>query len=135
MPHRPSWYIGPLTVPGDFLPQSAAQPVQEHLRLLQEKVDNLKPIPTSAHGAGNHRTRVPTALLSAKFVFLRREARKPLETPYVGPYEVIAKHEKYYTLQMGNRQEKVSIDHLKAAVVDQKLPVQVAQPPNLADPQ
>ena len=127
-------YGSPLTVPGDFLLQSTVQPVQEHLRLLREKVDNLKPMPTSAHGAESHRTSVPTALRSAKFVFLKREAKKPLETPYVGPYEVLAKHEKYYTLQMGNRQEKVSIDRLKAAIVDQKLPVQVAQPPKRGRP-
>ena len=91
-------------------------------------------MPTSAHGAKSHCTSVPTAMRSAKFVFLRREAKKPLETPYVGPYEVLAKHEKYYTLQMGNRQEKVSIDRLKAAIVDQQLPVQVAQPPKRGRP-
>ena len=67
-------------------------------------------------------------------MFLRREARKPLETPYVGPYEVISKHEKYYTLQMGSRQEKVSVYRLKAAVVDQQLPVPVAQPPRRGRP-
>ena len=30
-------YGGPLTVPGDFLPESVDRPVQEHLRLLREK--------------------------------------------------------------------------------------------------
>ena len=122
-------YGGPLTVPGDFLPESVDRPVQEHLRLLREKVESLRPTPTTTHGAEARHARIPPALVSAKFVFLRREARKPLETPYVGPYEVISKHEKYYTLQMGSRQEKVSVDRLKAAVVDQQLPVPVAQPP------
>ena len=46
-------YGGPLTVPGDFLPRSVDRPVQEHLRLLREKVESLRPTPTTTHGAEN----------------------------------------------------------------------------------
>ena len=127
-------YGSPLTVPGDFIPKGTPVPTQEHLRSLREKMDSLKPVPTSAHGANKRQFKVPTALSSAKFVFIRRETKKPLETPYTGPYEVLTRQDKYYTLQVGPRKEKVSVDRLKPAVVDDKVPVQVAQPPKRGRP-
>ena len=74
------------------------------------------------------------ALTSAKFVFIRKEAKKPLEPPYTGPYEVLERSDKYFKLQIGSRQDKVSIDRLKVALVDQDNPVQVAQPPKRGRP-
>ena len=128
-------YGSPLTVPGDFIPKCTPVPTQEHLRNLREKMDSLRPVPTSAHGANKRQFKVPTSLSSAKFVFIRRETKKPLETPYTGPYEVLTRQDKYYTLQVGPRKEKVSVDRLKPAVVDDKVPVQVAQPPKRGRPQ
>ena len=97
-------YGSPLKVPGDFVPQSGPQvPVPEHLQKLRTKVDNLRPVPTSMHGAENRRTNVQSSLALAKFVFIRKEAKRPLEPPYEGPYEVVNKEDKYYTLQVGSR--------------------------------
>ena len=68
-------YGSTLTVPGDFVPDSAPQaPVQEHLRQLREKVGNLKPVSTSAHGA--IKINVPDNLNKAKFVFVRRDGKR-----------------------------------------------------------
>ena len=73
-------------------------------------MDTLKPIPASTHGAEHGKTKVPVALTSADFVFVRREAKKALDTPYVDPYKVLARREKYFTIQIGSREDKVSID-------------------------
>ena len=127
-------YGAPLTVPGDFVPKASQEPVQEHLRRLREKVGGLKPIPTSAHGADQRQTNIPTSLATAKFVSMRREAKKPLETPYVGPYEVLECNDKYVKLQIGPREDKISIDHLKAALVDNESPIYPAQPPKRGRP-
>ena len=70
------------------------QPICEQLRVLHEKVDSLKLTPTGAHGIDRRQTNVPPSLAVTKFVFVRRGAKKPLETPYVGPYEVIPRHDK-----------------------------------------
>ena len=128
-------YGSTLTVPGDFVPDSTPQaPDQrQHLRQLREKVGNLKPVPTSAHGT--IKVNVPDVLTRAKFVFVRTDARKtPLQTPYEGPYAVINRSDKFFTLQMGTREDNVSIDRLKAAHVDEALPVPVAQPPRRGRP-
>ena len=127
-------YGAPLTVPGDFVPDGPQVPVQDHLRQLREKVENLRPVPTIAHGTA--KTNVPDRLLKAKFVFIRTDARKtPLQTPFTGPYAVIDRNDKFFTLQMGNKQDTVSIDRLKEAFVqDDGFPVPVAQPPRRGRP-
>jgi len=127
-------YGAPLTVPGDFVPDGPQVPVQDHLRQLREKVGNLKPVPTIAHGTA--KTNVPDRLLNAKYVFIRTDARRtPLQTPFTGPYAVIERNDKFFTIQMGNKQDTVSIDRLKEAhVEDDGLPVPVAQPPRRGRP-
>ena len=54
--------------------------------------------------------RISMALVSANFVFLRREAKESLDTPYVGPYKVLLRTEKYFTLQVDVQIDKVSVD-------------------------
>ncbi len=39
---------------------------------------------------------------------------EPLVAPYAGPYLVVSKGAKTFTIQLGQRQEIVSMDHLKA---------------------
>ena len=125
----------PLTVPGDFLADSTPIQTSEHLKLLRERVGNFRPIPTGTHGRNRIKTNVPENLRAAKFVFVRRDARKsPLQTPYDGPYEVLDRHDKFFTLRIGNRSEKVSIDRLKIAHLDPSEPIEVAQPPRRGRP-
>ncbi len=39
--------------------------------------------------------------------------QKPLAAPYAGPYLVLSKGAKTFTIQVGQRQEIVSVDRLK----------------------
>ena len=127
-------YGAPLAVPGDFIPVAKHPPIEDHLRQLREKVGNLRPTPASAHGAENIKTNVPDSLAMAKYVFVRREPRRSLQTPYEGPYEVLERNDKYFTLQIGTHQDNFTIDRLKVALVDNELPVTVAQPPRRGRP-
>ena len=74
-------------------------------------------------------------LQKARFVFVRRDARKaPLQTPYDGPFEVVERSNKHFTLRLGNQLDKVSIDRLKPAYVDRSHPTDVAKPPRRGRP-
>ena len=76
------------------------------------------------------RSNIPKELLSAKFVFIRHDAhRTPLQRPYDGPFQVIAAGEKTFRVQIGNREELISIDRLKPAHLDPDNPPLLAQPP------
>ena len=61
---------------------------------------------------------VPSNLASTGFVYVRNDAhRHPLQRPYDGPYRIINTNDKFYTLDIKGRSEKVSVDRLKAAFV------------------
>ncbi len=56
----------------------------------------------------------PAHLARAEHVYVRVGGQqKPLASPYAGPYLVVSKGAKTFTIQVGQRQEIVSVDRLK----------------------
>uniref|UniRef100_A0A0L8GNG9 Uncharacterized protein n=1 Tax=Octopus bimaculoides TaxID=37653 RepID=A0A0L8GNG9_OCTBM len=90
--------------------------------------------PSAEMTHGTPKSSVPNDLHMANFVFVRRDTRrKPLQSPYDGPYQVIHPGNKTFQLLIGE-QDTVSIDILKPAHLDINSPVQVAQSPNRGRP-
>ena len=130
---RSSWRVDPgctpaelvygstLRIPGEFLQSRDArtmEPVLPFLRELQRTMRSLQPPPARFHG--NQITYVPSSLSSADYVYVRRDShRHPLQRPYDGPFRVLDKKEKHFTLDVRGRKETVSIDRLKSAFVTQ----------------
>jgi hypothetical protein len=70
----------------------------------------------------------PAALLSAALVYVcKGGAVPPLSPLYSGPYKVLSSGPKVFQLQVGEREESVSIDRLKPH--RGAAPIQPAQPP------
>ena len=65
-----------LTVPGDFIPNGQPRTASQELQQQRQRVSDLKPVPTTAHGKEKIQTNVPQSLKQAKFVFVLRDARK-----------------------------------------------------------
>ena len=110
-----------LVVPGGFFVSSdgdmAADPA--FVADLRQKIRLLRPIPPVWHGGESRRNYVPQELLSATHVFMRVGPRKaPLQSPYQGPFKVLERREKYFKLDLGNRQDMVSLDRIKPAFMD-----------------
>ena len=125
----------PLTVPGDFIPNGQPRPASQELQQQWQRVGDLRPVPTTAHGKEQIRTNVPQSLKQAKFVFVRQDARKgPLQAPYDGPFEVVDWSAKYFTLRLGTQLDNISIDCLKPAYLDESQPTTVPQPPRRGRP-
>ena len=121
----------PLTVPGDFIPSyvhtQSDITITRHLRQLHEQVRSLVPVPTSQHSAVS--TSVPNNLQQAKFVFIHRDAhRTPLQRPYEGPFKVIQPGPKTLIVDIGGKNETISVDRLKPACLDLEQPAEVAEP-------
>ena len=75
--------------------------------------DLLHPRPTQRN------SNVIDGLSTATHVFIRHEAvRKPLQAPYDGPYPVIKRTDKHFTVNINDRHDTVSIDRLKPAHLD-----------------
>ena len=110
-----------LRLPGEFfhshkLP-AGMDPIN-YVTQLKEYMARLRTQPTRQQPP--RRTQGLTELATATHVFVRRDAVKsPLQPPYDGPYKVLSRADKYYTLQLPTRQDAIAIDRLKPAYLDQ----------------
>ena len=85
-------------------------------------------VPPPHHVPQQPPAEVPASLTTARFVFVREDASKPSLAPlYRGPYLVLEQRNKFFRLQIGNKVDSVSIDHLKLVFSDS--PVVPANPP------
>ena len=61
-------------------------------------------------------TYIPNTLASPTHAFVRCDAvRKSLQQPYNGPFKIINRSDKHYTLLVNGKKEVISIDRLKPA--------------------
>lgn len=81
---------------------------------LQSYMSQLKPMPSKQ--ATQNTIFVHKNLSSCSHVFLRVDrVKKPLEPSYQGPFLVVKKFDKYFTLSMKDKHINISIDRLKPA--------------------
>lgn len=106
----------PLRLPGEFFETS--EPVSDDAsdvtRNIRNSINKLRPISSTHHN--NREWFVHEDLQKCSHVFARDDSvRKPLKTPYDGPFKVIKRGTKVFTIQLPNRQTTISIDRLKPA--------------------
>ena len=64
------------------------------------------------------KVQVPSSIESADYVYIRTDAVKPpLVRPYTGPFRVLEKSAKYFSVMKNGKPDKISIDRLKPAHV------------------
>ncbi|XP_059096078.1 uncharacterized protein LOC131890688 [Tigriopus californicus] len=106
-----------LVLPGEFWPASTSEPSRRSATELESALRHLLPVPTQFHGTTH--SHVPRTLQSTDFVFVRRDRKPhPLVSPYEGPFKVVRRDEKYFTLLVRGKEERVSLDRLKPAFVN-----------------
>ena len=72
---------------------------------------------------------IPKDLMSAKYLFICHDAyRTPLQSLYDGPFHVLEAGPKYFLIEIGTGQDRVSVDRLKPAHVLQDDAVELARP-------
>jgi hypothetical protein len=88
-----------------------------------------RPLPSAAAGEG-----LPAAIQRCQAVYIRKGGTVPLLAAlYVGPYQVMERRPKTFTVLVGEKVEVVSVDRLKPHT-GQK-PLQPAAPPHRGQPQ
>ena len=107
-----------LRLPGEFFVAKGnnnADP-SSYVTQLKRTMQVLRATPTRQSSQPGY---VGNALSTASHVFVRHDAvRRPLQQPYDGPYRVLNRSAKYYTLDLNGRSDTVSIDRLKPARLD-----------------
>lgn len=106
-----------LILPGQFLSNHSSQePTTNFIKYLRNRMSSLAFTSTQFSTKDIY---VPSSLHESEFVFVRQDAvKKPLTSHYAGPFRVLARNEKYYTLQFNHGKSNVSIDRLKPAYIE-----------------
>ena len=124
----------PLVLPGQLL-DTPEPPAESFIRQLREAPEPRPPSYAAAASMAN----LPAALRTAQYVYVRRgQAAPPLTPLYQGPYPVASRTPKAFTIDLGGRQEVVSVDrlkpHLGLAPVDPSTAPRRGQPPRSRSP-
>ena len=116
-------YGSPLMLPGMFL-DAPEFPSEKFKSRIQSVLQSFSSPPSHhVHAAAPV---VPLSLKTATHVFVREDATTPpLHPLYRGPYLVLERGDKYFTLQLGAASDKVSIDRLKAVISSEVIVPQV----------
>ena len=106
-------------LPGEFFETSHSSDLPTgFLHELQETLRNIKPAQTCYHGT--QPVHQPKNLGYTGWVYVRQDHhRKPLTRPYMGPFQVIEKHDKHFRIKVNGKEENISIDRLKTAYINQ----------------
>nr|XP_054757548.1 uncharacterized protein LOC129263671 [Lytechinus pictus] len=110
-----------VTLPAQLVAPSqidAADDQSNYAHRLKRMMRELHPTPTRKQQT---RTQVHPELHSSSHIFLRDDAvTKPLQPPYRGPFRVIRRTDKYFTIDYNGKHENVSVDRLKPAFIEQE---------------
>ncbi|XP_063547679.1 uncharacterized protein LOC134755131 [Cydia strobilella] len=113
-------YGEPLRLPGELLhamtPDDTID-MTDYVARLHQFAHDLAPVPASRH-TSNRRVFVYKDLKTASHVLLRDDASyPPLQPAYTGPYEVLERSDKVFTLRVNGKSVTVSIDRIKPAYI------------------
>ena len=127
--HSEAVFVSPLVLPGEFL-DSLELPSLEYLCQIQQIIKNNPIFPPHNISTPTNpvQDQIPPSLLHSFHVFVREDSSKPPLSPlYRGPYLVISRSPKYFSLQVGSKTDAVSVDQLKPVLLE--FPVTVQEPP------
>ena len=121
-----------LRLPGEFftaVPDTATP--MDHGAYVTELNSTMQQLRAVAPRQPHHRrTYISDALHTCSHAFVRNDAvRKPLQPPYDGPFLILDRSPKHFTLDRHGHRTVVSIDRLKPAHLDSQPPKSQIQPP------
>ena len=110
-------YGSTLRLPGEFFNQSKSEQTPDratYATQLKTAMRCLKAAPTRQ--PQHHQTYVSNELTTCTHVFIRHDAQ--LQPPYDGPFQVLKRSPKFYTVDYKGKQTTISLDCLKVAHLD-----------------
>ena len=94
---------------------------------LKAAMQQLKAVPPRQH---QNKTFVDSNLSNCSHAFVCRDSvRKPLQQPYDGPYQILNRADKHFTLDVNGKKAVISLDRLKPAYLDLPSSTSLSDPP------
>lgn len=104
-----------LRLPGHFFHSTKSTVTDDpnsFVQILKNKMNQLQPVPSSNHS--KKKIFVSHRLHTCTHVFVRKDGvKKSLQQCYEGPFEVLKRNTKFFTLKIKNKDKVVSINRLK----------------------
>ena len=111
-------YGTPLTLPADLLVPSTERiqhDVTNYSHRLKSYMNAVRPIQTSHNTSSSSKSYVDHCLQTSEKVLIKNETKRGLQPNYKGPYKVLHRDDKFFTIELPNGMpDNVSIDRLKA---------------------
>ena len=113
-------YGSTLRLPGEFFNQSKGVQTPDQATYATQLKTAMRCLKAAPTRQPQHRqTYVSNELTACTHVFVRHDAvRRPLQPPYDGPFLVLKRSPKFYTVDYKGKQTTISLDRLKAAHLD-----------------
>ncbi|XP_037520528.1 uncharacterized protein LOC119397160 [Rhipicephalus sanguineus] len=109
-----------LRLPGEFFARGSEEAsivCSDYALRLRNVMSKLRAVPPRP--PGSRVVHVDPQLTSCPYVFVRHDAvRRPLQPPYDGPFQVLRRGNKQFTIKRSGREEVVSLDRIKPAHMD-----------------
>ena len=108
-----------LRLPAEFFDSSSSKDPDplSYVGKLKATMQQLRATPPHRHS--RHKAYVSKDLAHCTHVFVRHDATQtPLQPPYDGPYKVMERGDKTFTITVNGQQKVVSLDRLKPAHVE-----------------
>ena len=87
-----------------------------YVQTLKSLMNSLQPVPPRV--SRKPHLHMDSALQSSTRVFIRQDGvKKSLQQPYKGPFKILSRTEKHFTVDVDGQQEVISVDRLKPAYI------------------
>ena len=108
-----------LRLPEEFFNPSPTSSLSDPSMFVTQLRSHIRTVRPTAPRTIHRTSNIPHDLSTASHVFVRHDSvRKPLQPPYDGPFPVISRTDKHFTIALNSRNDTISIDRLKPAHLD-----------------
>ena len=105
--------------------------VTSYVTRLSTAMQQLKAVLPRQH---QNKTYVSSDLSNCSHAFVRwHSVRKPIQHPYNGPYQILSRADKHFTLDVNGKKAVISLDRLKPVYLDLPSSTSAPDPPQYKD--
>jgi len=104
---------------GEFFTPSTTDLLPDPFTFINQLKTHFQTVRPTAPRIHQRPSHISDGLSTATHVFIRCDGvRKPLQPPYDGPYPIVKRTDKHFTIALNGRNDTVSINRLKPAHLD-----------------
>ena len=113
------FYGSALRIPGEFFTPSLSNTQFDHTTFVEQLRAHMQSLRATPPRPQNRNAYISDELSTCTHVFVRHDAvRTSLQKPYDGPYRIIKRSDKHFTLDVDGKHQVISLDRLKHAYIE-----------------